>query len=125
MYSFINVKELDFTGCDPAHVISGSCCWTTSARQHARVPQVTSNQRPSTLNCTERWQAVDADHFGFGSVGSGHELTFNIRFFTYQSYWGGPGFPIWFYAGNEVSSGCELFELAFYICCSLLFTKHF
>jgi hypothetical protein len=54
------------------------------------------------VNCTERWQTVDADHFGFGPVDSGHAQTFAIRYFTYESLWGGPGSPIWFYAGNEV-----------------------
>lgn len=67
-----------------------------------RVPQETNirvfDGRPSTVNCTESWQTVDADHFSFASAD-----TFPIRYFTYSAYWAGPGSPIWFYAGNEAN----------------------
>ena len=55
------------------------------------------------MNCTERWQTVETDHFGFGPISGGHAQNFDVRFFTYDSYWGGPGSPIWFYAGNEAN----------------------
>jgi lysosomal Pro-X carboxypeptidase len=41
---------------------------------------------------------VDQDHFSWVN-----DETFQIRYFTFDGYWGGPGSPIWFYAGNEAN----------------------
>ena len=73
-------------------------------RPELRVPAAARGApaRPGVANCTERWYAgVDADHFRSGAAGAGINATFAVRVFEHDAAWGGPGAPIWFYAGNE------------------------
>ena len=70
-----------------------------------RVPTFPMNgddQHGGTGNCTLKWFETDADHFSWGTVGGGkYDQTFSFRYYEYDAYYGGPGHPIWFYAGNE------------------------
>mmetsp|Transcript_44411 Transcript_44411/g.121026 ORF Transcript_44411/g.121026 Transcript_44411/m.121026 type:complete len:469 (+) Transcript_44411:70-1476(+) len=74
--------------------------------QRVSVPSARSESgAPTTANCTERWATVEANHFVWAAPvdGADYDDTFAMRYFTNTEYWGGPGYPIWFYTGNEAN----------------------
>lgn len=66
--------------------------------QGAAVSSIRST--PTSANCSERWYIQHSDHFNWADPVSA-PVHFLQRFFVYDSFWGGPGSPIFFYAGNE------------------------
>lgn len=52
--------------------------------------------------CTRRTRAATLDHFGWGRR---EGVTFEQRYFVCDESWGGPGSPIFFYAGETTKRG--------------------
>ena len=73
---------------------------------HPRVPHSRASTLPSTANCTERFANITADHFSWTvpvdvSTAAAFSANFPLRYFINIETWGGPGFPVWMYLGNE------------------------
>eukprot|EP00051_Salpingoeca_urceolata_P029014 m.488688 g.488688 ORF g.488688 m.488688 type:complete len:548 (-) comp26024_c0_seq1:82-1725(-) len=96
---------------------------------------MTSDPRPSSVNCTIKWFTQDIDHFGWSTpLSSTNATTFRQRYFVYDKYWStakdGTRGPIFFYFGNEdnvelyVNHTGLMWESASHFGALLVFAEH-
>ena len=70
-----------------------------SAKHYARHHNGDVATDPGPYNYTTKYFTADTDNFNF--FGSQSRTTYQQRYLINDTWWRGPGAPIFFYAGNE------------------------